>query len=191
MRSVKEKIVNIYEINKSKFISIIFYFDDINNLSSILENIKKEYKDASHYCYAYILDNNKKCSDDKEPSGTAGKPILDVLEKNDMSNVLCVVVRYFGGIKLGAGGLLRAYSKAVSDNLDNNKDKIGNIVFGYLVKLEVNYSEQGNIEYKYKDIKEKTYQEKIEYKIFVEDQELDELESKYNIISKEKTLFVK
>ena len=191
MKSVKEKIVYTYEINKSKFISIICYINNSDEVNGILDEVKKEYKDATHYCYAYILDNTKKCSDDKEPSGTAGKPILDVLEKKDLVNILCIVVRYFVGIKLGAGGLLRAYSKAVSDNLDINKDKIGSIVNGYYVTVEISYNDINSFEYKYKSIIEKEFNETIKYKIFIEEQELEELESKYKIISKEKTLFIK
>ena len=69
----------------------------------------KTYPKATHYCYAYVFDEVRKSNDDGEPSGTAGKPILEVLLKHHLNKVLCVVIRYFGGIKLGAGGLLRAY----------------------------------------------------------------------------------
>lgn len=96
----------------------------INNqdeIDSKLKDIKHKYKGATHYCYAYIYDNNKRFNDDGEPGGTAGMPILNVLENNNLNHVLCVVIRYFGGIKLGAGGLVRAYTKSVTSCLENTK----------------------------------------------------------------------
>ena len=75
----------------------------------ILETLKKEHKKAKHFPYAYHINNNLKKSDDKEPAGTAGLPILNIILKNNLNNTLIVVVRYFGGIKLGSGGLIRAY----------------------------------------------------------------------------------
>lgn len=116
MRTVINNIQEI-TIKKSKFITLICQINNINEINDKLENIKKEYKDATHYCYAYIIDNNIKASDDGEPSGTAGIPILNVLKKEKLNHVLCVVVRYFGGTKLGAGGLLRAYSKSTKSTL--------------------------------------------------------------------------
>lgn len=108
----------LVEIKKSKFISSYFEVKNAEDVSKILENIKKENKKATHVCYAYRIvgaEFLEKAFDDGEPSGTAGKPILNVIQKQNLSNVLIVVVRYFGGIKLGAGGLLRAYSKAASE----------------------------------------------------------------------------
>lgn len=108
----------IVEIKKSKFISSCFEVKTANDVSKILENIKKENKKATHVCFAYRIVGTEfleKAFDDGEPSGTAGKPILNVIQKQNLSNVLIVVVRFFGGIKLGAGGLLRAYSKAASE----------------------------------------------------------------------------
>ena len=99
------------EIKKSKFISKLYRVNNIEDVNNILSSLRKEYSDATHHCYAYIINNSKKSSDDGEPGGTAGIPILQVLDKNNLNYVLCVVIRYFGGIKLGAGGLVRAYSK--------------------------------------------------------------------------------
>ena len=79
--------------------------------------VKEKYKNATHYCYAYIIGNIKRFSDDKEPSNTAGMPILNCLEKNNLNHVLCIVTRYFGGIKLGCGGLTRAYSNSCIEAL--------------------------------------------------------------------------
>lgn len=102
-------------IKKSRFITKLYYIEDVNKVNDIINELKKEYKKCTHICYSYIIGLNAKAVDDGEPSGTAGKPILNVLQKKDMTNVLCVVIRYFGGIKLGAGGLVRAYTKSASE----------------------------------------------------------------------------
>ena len=102
-------------IKKSRFITKLYYIEDVNNVNDIINELKKEYKKCTHICYSYIIGPNAKAVDDGEPSGTAGKPNLNVHQKKDMTNVLCVVIRYFGGIKLGAGGLVRAYTKSASE----------------------------------------------------------------------------
>ncbi len=107
----------LVEVKKSKFISYIFNVNSVDEIKRIIEQIKVENKKATHVCYAYSISGKEfleKAFDDSEPSGTAGKPILNVIQKQNLSNILIVVVRYFGGIKLGAGGLVRAYSKAAS-----------------------------------------------------------------------------
>ena len=114
MYTIKENIENTIIINKSKFIT---YIIKINNEEEALNNLKllkEKYKDATHHCYSYITGNTKRFNDDGEPGGTAGMPILNVLENNDLTNILCVVIRYFGCIKLGAGGLVRDYTKSVT-----------------------------------------------------------------------------
>ena len=124
---------NEFVINKSKFITYIFHINDKCDIDNILNDIKREYNDASHYIYAYVLNNMSYSTDDKEPSGTAGKPILNILLKNNLNYVLCVVIRYFGGIKLGAGPLTRAYSRCASEII-----KLSDIVEledGYLIEL--------------------------------------------------------
>lgn len=117
MFTINETNKNEIIIKNSKFIGIIFNVDTENQIKYILENLKKEYKDATHITYAYKLENKQKYSDDSEPTGTAGAPIMEVINKNDLINTLIVVIRYFGGIKLGAGGLIRAYSKAAREVL--------------------------------------------------------------------------
>ena len=112
---MKAKLTNEIIINKSRFIAYNYELDSLEDVKTILESLKKEHKKANHFCYAYIYKkevNSEKCSDDKEPGGTAGYPIMNVIKKKNLTNILVVVVRYFGGIKLGAGGLTRAYTKA-------------------------------------------------------------------------------
>lgn len=165
-------------IKKSKFICRLYYVNDIYEINSILEDLKKEYKDATHICYAYVIDNKEKAYDDGEPSKTAGMPILEILKKKDLNNVLCVVIRYFGGIKLGAGGLIRAYSNSVRKTID----KVDIIPYKkYIeVSIEVNYDNKKLLESIVKDYEviNKDYKDTIVYKIRLEESQKDELLSK-------------
>ena len=106
------------EVKKQKFIGIYYEDNNIDEIKDILENLKKEHKKARHIPYAYKIGNIVKKSDDKEPSNTAGYPIYNIIDKRNLDNCLIVVVRYFGGIKLGAGGLTRAYNEAASKVCD-------------------------------------------------------------------------
>jgi len=111
---------NTIEIKKSKFIGYYYEVNTIDEINQILEELKKEHKKARHIPYAYKINGQIKKSDDKEPSGTAGMPILNIIEKNNLNYTLIVIVRYFGGIKLGAGGLLRAYSNTAKECIKIN-----------------------------------------------------------------------
>lgn len=105
------------EINKSRFLAYKLELESLSEVKPFLEKLRKEHKKARHVCFAYVFNKgeiSEKCSDDGEPSGTAGYPILNVIKKKNLTNVLVAVVRYFGGIKLGAGGLTRAYTKATA-----------------------------------------------------------------------------
>lgn len=138
-------------ISKSKFITKLIKIKSIDEINTYLEEIKNKNKDATHYCYAYIVGSYKKASDDGEPSGTAGIPILNILEINKLTNVLCVVIRYFGGIKLGAGGLIRAYSKSIKEALEENK--IVELKKYYRVEINYTYDYSKDIDYLLKDAK--------------------------------------
>lgn len=119
-------IQNSIIIKRSEFITNLVRVTSEKEIEEKLKAYKKQYYDATHNCYAYIigtkLDEKYKCSDDGEPSKTAGAPILDSLQKNNLTNCLCVVTRYFGGIKLGAGGLVRAYSESASEAIKQIND---------------------------------------------------------------------
>lgn len=127
---------------KSKFIASIFYVDSIKAADEIITNTKKKYFDARHNCVAYrIVEGEKiteKASDDGEPSGTAGGPMLNILQKNNLANVLVIVTRYFGGILLGTGGLVRAYSDSTLKALEETEKVIK--TKGYELKVEVDYN---------------------------------------------------
>lgn len=103
---------NKEEIKKSKFIAYYYELNDTNDIKNIIDELRKEHKKAKHIVYAYKFGNTAGKTDDKEPSGTAGLPLYNLLEANNLNNKMIVVVRYFGGIKLGAGPLMRAYKNA-------------------------------------------------------------------------------
>jgi len=173
MYSIKQNIENISEIKKSKFITKLFKINNIYDVNNILKDINSKYNDSTHICYAYILENTEKCSDDGEPSGTAGIPILNILKKKNLVNVLAIVIRYFGGIKLGAGGLVRAYSGSVNDTL--KLTDIIEIIEGYLVELEFNYDQVKLVDYILNDKKviSKEYNDNIIYKFYLNKEQLN------------------
>lgn len=119
MYTIKKEISGELVVKSSKFICVLYHIEDIDDVENHLDYLRKKYKDATHICYAYRLENTEKFNDDGEPSGTAGFPMMSLLKKKNINNVLAVVIRYFGGTKLGAGGLIRTYQKAVSDTLAN------------------------------------------------------------------------
>lgn len=137
-----------YIEKKSKFIAHIFNVESEQQAAAIIAEVKKKYWDARHNCYAYILGNKgeiQRFSDDGEPSGTAGKPILEVLSGNECSNCLCVVTRYFGGVLLGTGGLIRAYTSASKEALDDCLT--GELVEGVHAYLDADYNCVGKIQH--------------------------------------------
>lgn len=139
MITIKNSVKNEIIIKNSKFICHLIKIENINDVDKELKNLRKEYKDATHICWAYKFDNKQKYSDDGEPGGTAGAPIMDVIIKNNITNILAVVIRYFGGIKLGSGGLIRAYSKSVREAL--NKTEKEEIIFYNIYELKSNYDD--------------------------------------------------
>lgn len=128
--------INEIDILKSRFISILIPINVINEVNINLDKIKKEYPKATHYIYAYIFNNKEKYSDDGEPTGTAGKPSLELLKKYNLNNILLITIRYFGGIKLGASRLLRTYVD--SANLVIQKTKKVKFCSKFVYKVYVN-----------------------------------------------------
>lgn len=141
MKTIIANAEFVYEINKSKFLAFSYEVKTKEECDCIIDKLRKEYKDARHVCYAYVLSQQtiQKYSDDKEPSGTAGFPMLSLILKNNLTDVLIVVVRYFGGIKLGAGGLLRAYCKAASGVLEASGSQDYKTIYRY--ELIFNYDQ--------------------------------------------------
>ena len=133
------------DVKKSKFIANIIKITNEQDVKEKLNQIRKEYSDARHNCYAYIVYDNEtktkieKSSDDREPSGTAGIPMLTLLKKNNLVNVLIVVTRYFGGILLGTGGLVRAYTDSSKQALE--AAKIIELQYGEILEYCIEYDE--------------------------------------------------
>ena len=173
---------------RSKFIGNLFYVESVEQAEEKIKEIKKKYNDARHSCFAYrirVQDSVvEKFSDDGEPSKTAGAPILNVLVQQHLNHILCVVIRYFGGIKLGAGGLVRAYSNSCSEAL--KKAQFGNVIAAKKVRIIINYEMIDKLNYILQDFKitYKEFSDKVSYEVLVPDDKLNLLESfPYEIIN--------
>lgn len=165
-------------ISKSRFIAYIKPVSTENEAKAFIDEIKTKHKDATHNCSAYTVGpemNIQKANDDGEPSGTAGIPMLEILKKQEIHNVCVVVTRYFGGIKLGAGGLIRAYSGAVRDVIYD----IGRIELREAIPVTVtlDYDQTGKFEYELASttflLREQFYTDKVSYQIDVVKNEYD------------------
>ena len=180
MYTISSDIKNEITINKSKFICVYKKVYDEEDALIFIDNIKNIYKDATHYCYSYIIDNTKRFNDDGEPGGTAGMPILNVLENNSLNYIVCIVIRYFGGIKLGAGGLVRAYSKSAAECLKTAVLK--EIFSGKNIKIVFSYDKVKLIDNTLKDIeiKDKVFNENITYIFDISNIKLDKIKEILN-----------
>ncbi len=167
-------------IKKSTFICHLYRIESEEEARDIIQQIKKEHWKASHNCSAYVLGSNQsiqRSSDDGEPSGTAGVPMLDILKVRDLKNVLAVVTRYFGGTKLGAGGLIRAYSGVVADAIN----RVG-LVEGRLqsaIHVICDYAAHGKIDYFLENqtqytLKETIYTHEVELIIMVDEKDVSD-----------------
>ena len=181
MKSIKEEIVVELEINKSSFVNYLIPVRNLEDVHNNLLFLRKKYSDASHHCFAYILGNNQevqKYDDDGEPSKTAGFPMMEVLKKQGLTNVLNVSIRYFGGIKLGAGGLVRAYTNSCAK-------AILEATFSYLANytkiiIKIPFHQIGNVEKYVRDnykLLDTTYDDFVHYKINILSSKLDEFKS--------------
>lgn len=170
--TINDNFENTIEIKKSNFITHLFSVSSVDEANVYLEEIRKEHYKANHNCYAYIIGTNmeiKKSSDDGEPSMTAGRPILNAMEKNALTNALIVVTRYFGGIKLGARGLIRAYSSSAGEVI--KCAQLVKKVYTTKVKISYDYSLHGKIETFLRGLGYKLdnaeFTDKVEYKVYV------------------------
>lgn len=148
-KTIKQNSKAEIEEKKSRFIAEIFYIEDINQAEEYIKQVKKRYFDARHHCYAYrLIQNNaikEKQSDDGEPSGTAGAPMLNILNKNQIVNVLVIVTRYFGGTLLGTGGLVKAYSEATLKAIENTEIVMQEL--GYEMQVTITYGDLEKFKY--------------------------------------------
>lgn len=163
-------------IQKSRFIAHIKRAESEAEAQEFIQSLKKKYWDATHNCSAYLIGENdqiQKANDDGEPSGTAGVPILEVLKKRKLKDTVVVITRYFGGIKLGAGGLIRAYGKSTSEGLDTAGIVERRLV--QVIHVTIDYTWLGKVEKELRDseyiIKEIHYLDTVEVEVYVnEDQ---------------------
>ncbi len=179
-RTIKGQEYSEFEEEKSIFMTTAKYVESEKDALQFIEEISDKYKDATHNCHAYIINQIpeiKRYSDDGEPQGSAGLPMLSVLEKEDVKNVAVVVTRYYGGKKLGKGGLIRAYTRGVADCI---KDKILYKRPFYEVKLTHAYTVLGQIENflnerKYRIIK-KDFLDTVKITLYIREDEFKEFE---------------
>lgn len=199
MRYIKEFVEERIEINKSIFVGLLYPLEKIEDIETFLLDAKTKYPKATHYCQASIFGvsgEQQTASDDGEPSRTAGVPMLEVLKHHDVTNVLLIVVRYFGGIKLGAGGLVRAYSKASSAVIQ--KASFYEKITVPTYKLTFSYENMQKIDKHLENdcnIVEKVFLENVTYKVTVHTNNKNIIEEiKYLLINFEElddeTLFV-
>ena len=181
------------EIKKSTFICTLIPVNSIEDINEQLKQIRKKYYDATHNCYSYIVTqkdgtNAIKASDDGEPSQTAGVVILDVLQKNELTNILAVVTRYFGGIKLGAGGLVRAYSSSTSGAVKTIE--LVPIIKMIYINLKFDYTYANEILKLFKNYKEieSKYETNISITYEIPETEKDILKEKIISLTKNQTL---
>ena len=163
---------------KSRFIATVRLVETEEEALSFIEEMKKKYWNATHNCFAYVIGEHRetvRCSDDGEPSGTAGKPMLDVLLGEEMYNTAVVVTRYFGGTLLGTGGLVRAYSKAVQEGLAQSSIIVKQ--YGAILKIETDYNGLGKIQYLIGERKipvlDSEYTDKVQIRIILPEKETD------------------
>ena len=180
--TIKENSYDEFVEKKSTFITHLVRVTSEEEAREFIQKMKKKHYDATHVCSCYVVgDNNEitRANDDGEPSGTAGAPMLDVLVKNEIKNVCATVIRYFGGIKLGTGGLVRAYGGGVINALKNatlveRKDALE-------IRLELDYSLNGKIEYEIEKtnfiVNNLEYTDKIIYTIYVMEEDYDSFQS--------------
>lgn len=190
MYSIKNN--NKYEetIKYSKFISLIYRVYTKEEVKEYLNKTKENYPSATHYCYGYVINNDIKSSDDNEPSKTAGIPILNQIINNKLNYTLIIVVRYFGGVKLGVGPLTRAYAKVAREVITPNN--IITLTKGYDINITFTYNDIKNIDYLLKDshIINKTFKDNITYNVIISKDILNKLIN-YNITINKETYIEK
>ncbi len=183
MKTIKKPIQCEINIKKSQFICSLFPTKNKKESKEIIQKISSQYNDATHNCTAYIVNDGEGFDDDGEPGGTAGRPMINVLRKNELHNITAIVTRYFGGIKLGAGGLVRAYSKSVleaigeAEIVEIEEYDVYEVIFEYAdIKLVDSEVRNNNLKSIYKD-----YSNKVTYHIISNDnKDIEKIFEKYN-----------
>jgi uncharacterized YigZ family protein len=182
-------------VNKSRFICSVLPISSEEEAIEFIEKIKKEFKEATHNVYAYVIGQNsnvQRFTDDGEPSGTAGMPVLNVINQENLKNVVVVVTRYFGGVLLGAGGLARAYSKSAKTGLE--KGLIVDKSLHHEISATIEYTMLGKIENELTKnnfiIKDKKYGENVDILVLVRDEEIERLNNLFNEVTSGKAQLI-
>lgn len=183
MKTIAKTVESEINVKKSQFICHLFPTKTKRESKEIILKVNEQYSDATHNCTAYIVSDGEGFDDDGEPGGTAGKPMINVLRKNDLHNVTAVVTRYFGGIKLGAGGLVRAYSKSVLEAI--NEAEILEVELYDVYTLVFEYSDiklvDGEVRNNNLEITNKDYSDKVSYDVVSKDfRDIEKIFEKYN-----------
>lgn len=183
MKTIKKPVQSEINIKKSQFICSLYPTKSKKESKEIIQELNRKYSDATHNCTAYIVGDGEGFDDNGEPGGTAGKPMINVLRKNELHNITAIVTRYFGGIKLGAGGLVRAYSKSVLEAI------------GEAEIVEIEEYDVYEIVFEYSDIKvvdgevrnnsletiDKDYSDKVKYDVVSKDnRDIEKIFEKYS-----------
>ena len=183
MKTIAKAVESEINVKKSQFICRLFPTKTKKESKEIILKVNEQYSDATHNCTAYIVSDGEGFDDDGEPGGTAGKPLINVLRKNDLHNVTAVVTRYFGGIKLGAGGLVRAYSKSVLEAINEAEILEVEVYDVYTVLFE--YSEiklvDGEVRNNNLEVLNKDYSDKVSYDVVSKDfRDIEKIFEKYS-----------
>ena len=183
MKTIAKAVQSEINVKKSQFICHLFPTKNKRESKEIILKVNEQYNDATHNCTAYIVSDGEGFDDDGEPGGTAGKPMINVLRKNELHNVTAVVTRYFGGIKLGAGGLVRAYSKSVLEAI--NEAEILEVELYDVYTLVFEYSDiklaDGEVRNNNLEVVNKDYSDKVSYDVVSKDfRDIEKIFEKYN-----------
>ena len=183
MRTIAKAVESEINVKKSQFICHLFPTKTKKESKEIILKVNEQYNDATHNCTAYIVSDGEGFDDDGEPGGTAGKPMINVLRKNDLHNVTAIVTRYFGGIKLGAGGLVRAYSKSVLEAI--NEAEILEVELYDVYTLVFEYSDiklvDGEVRNNNLEVTGKDYSDKVTYDVVSKDfRDIEKIFEKYS-----------
>lgn len=167
---------------KSRFIATAFKVESAKEAEEKIAEVSKKYWDARHNCYAYVIGANgetTKCSDNGEPSGTAGKPILEVINGSGITNVLIIVTRYFGGVLLGTGGLVRAYTQAAQAAIAASE--VGEVVYAQKLTVVVGYNMINNVQYFFSqndiNVRDSRYEAHVQFDICIRESDVDKIKA--------------
>ncbi len=184
-KSIFEPMVHTIEIKRSEFICHTKHVNTKQEAEDFINEIKLKHKNATHNCSCYITDGFERVDDDGEPSGTAGLPMIEVLKHHDLTNLAVVVTRYFGGIKLGGGGLIRAYAKSVSELI--NHAHIDVLTPGFMVDIAMTFSDTKQIDHYLKtkniELVDRSFTNVVNYKVKIFSDQFDIIKSEINLIN--------